>query len=136
MRAVAALAAHPRRRASGVRAAACERQPRGDAQVMELNSKAREAARKALATSGGPKTSLDQRFQLTADDWLDFLQKEAQSSVYAANQVIVAQGDETDSLFQIARGCVRLEEEDALGRRHRRCLAARPARRLRRVLFS
>jgi len=89
---------------------------RGDTtQVMELNSKAREAARQALSTSGGPKTSLDQRFQLTADDWLEFLQKEAQSSVYSANDVIVAQGQETDSLFQIARGCVRLEKKTHLG---------------------
>ena len=73
----------------------------GTTQVMELNSKAREAARQALSMSGGPKTSLDQRFQLTADDWLEFLQKEAQSSVYAANEVIVAQGQETDSLYQV-----------------------------------
>ena len=57
----------------------------------------------------------DTRFQLAAEDWLDFLQREAHSRVYAKGEVILGQFSETDALFQIARGCVRLEKTTQLG---------------------
>ena len=57
----------------------------------------------------------EQRFQLAADDWLDFLQREAHCCVYAKGEVIVSQNQESDALFQIARGCVRVEKTTHLG---------------------
>jgi len=87
-------------------------------QTLELSAEAREAAKRTLqAPVAKAKTadSFDARFQLAAEDWLDFLQREAHCCVYGKGEVIVAQGSETDALFQIARGCVRLEKTTHLG---------------------
>lgn len=86
-------------------------------QTLELNQDAREAARQALSTAVKPREAdgFEQRFQLAADDWLDFLQREAHCCVYAKGEVIVSQNQESDALFQIARGCVRVEKTTHLG---------------------
>lgn len=75
---------------------------------MELNSKAREAAMEELKKPS--LTTLEERFQLPHDSWLEFLQKHAKLITYNANDVVIAQGEATDSLYQVADGCVRIEK--------------------------
>ena len=87
------------------------------AQTLELSAEAREAAKRTLQApaTGAAAHSFDARFQLAPGDWLDFLQREAHCCEYSKGEVIVAQGSQTDALFQIARGCVRLDKTTHLG---------------------
>jgi len=92
-----------------------ERKLRGaKTQNFEFNDKGRDAAREALESIPRSANSVKE-FQLSPEEWLEFLQREAQSQIYNRGEPIVRQNSQCDCMFQIASGCVRVEKATTLG---------------------